>query len=399
VFYVHVPPAAAPGAVRHNEEDAMANTVLDADAYQSALGLRDLTDSAAGPHAMQLIVALATMALCKAWGCPVVVHRESPIVTVDENYNQLHYPSTGAARDVRYTRYITATTLLRTHTSAMIPTLLRMIAHAPYDDVLLACPGIVYRRDTVDRLHCGEPHQLDLWRIRATRLGTDDLQAMIRQVVEAMLPGAEVRSAPATHPYTVDGLEIRVRNTAGDWVEIGECGLALPALLAEAGLDPQRHSGLAMGLGLDRILMLRKGIDDIRLLRSPDPRIAQQMLDLTPYRRVSSQPAVRRDLSIATAADTTKEELGDRVRTALGNRAESIEAIEVLAETPVAALPAAAATRLGISKDQKNVLLRVVLRHPSHTLTDAEANLLRDEIYKALHEGGTWQWAGAAPPP
>src|SRR5262245_66406348 len=76
------------GAVRHNEEDAMANTVLDADAYQSALGLRDLTDSAAGPHAMQLIVAGATMALCKAWGCPVVVHRESPIVSVDENYNR-----------------------------------------------------------------------------------------------------------------------------------------------------------------------------------------------------------------------------------------------------------------------------------------------------------------------
>jgi len=152
-----------------------------------------------------------------------------------------------------------------------------------------------------------------------------------------------------------------------------------------------------MGLGLDRILMLRKGIDDIRVLRSSDPRIARQMLDLTPYRRVSSQPAVRRDLSIAAAAETTNEELGDRVRAALGDRAESVEAIEVLAETPVAALSAAAATRLGISKDQKNVLLRVVLRHPSRTLTDTEANLLRDEIYKALHEGGAWQWASAAP--
>ena len=54
----------------------MANTVLDAEAYQSALGLRDLTDSAAGPHAMQLIVAGVTMALRKVWGCPVVVHRE-----------------------------------------------------------------------------------------------------------------------------------------------------------------------------------------------------------------------------------------------------------------------------------------------------------------------------------
>ena len=75
----------------------MVNTVLDADAYRSALGLRDLTDAAAGPHAMQLIVADAVMALCKAWGCSVVVHRQSPIVTVDENYNRTALPICGSS--------------------------------------------------------------------------------------------------------------------------------------------------------------------------------------------------------------------------------------------------------------------------------------------------------------
>ncbi len=85
----------------------------------------------------------------------------------------------------------------------------------------------------------------------------------------------------------------------GEWVEIGECGLAHPRLLAECGHDPGRVTGLAMGLGLDRLLMLRKGIPDIRLLRSSDPRISRQLLDLEPYRAVSSMPPVRRDLSLA----------------------------------------------------------------------------------------------------
>jgi phenylalanyl-tRNA synthetase alpha chain len=85
-------------------------------------------------------------------------------------------------------------------------------------------------------------------------------------------------------------------------------------------LDAEQWSGLAMGLGLDRILMLRKGIDDIRLLRSVDARVTRQVLDLTPYRAVSSQPAIRRDLWIAVDADDTPEQLGDRVREAWAPR-------------------------------------------------------------------------------
>jgi len=148
-----------------------------------------------------------------------------------------------------------------------------------------------------------------------------------------------------------------------------------------------------MGIGLDRALMLRKGIDDIRLLRSTDPRVAAQMRDLEPYRPVSAQPPVRRDLSIAVAAETTAEELGDRVRAALGDRAAAVEAIEVLSETPGQELPTQAAERLGLQPGQKNVLVRIVLRHPTRTLLDREANELRDSVYAAVHEGTEWAWA------
>lgn len=371
----------------------MSVSILSAEELRRALSVRDLTDPASGPHALQQLVEASLEALRQAWGCAVRVHRQSPIVSIADNYDHLHYPPEGAARDARYTRYVCDTALLRTQTSAMIPGLLRRLAEAPPEDVLLACPGLVYRRDCIDRLHTGEPHQMDLWRVqRGAPLGVADLREMIETVVRALLPGRELRVEPARHPYTTDGLQIDVRE--GDqWVEIGECGLALPALLAENGLEPGRTTGLAMGLGLDRILMLRKGLDDIRLLRSADPRIASQMLDLEPYRPVSSMPAVRRDLSLVLGEEDTPEELGDAVRAALGERAELVESVEVRSETPYRALPAAAVARLGIAPGQKNVLLRVVLRALDRTLTHEECNVLRDDIYAALHRGSSWEWA------
>jgi phenylalanyl-tRNA synthetase alpha chain len=370
----------------------MSTKILDADGLRRALAVRDLTDERQGPHALQLLKHAAVNALGEMWGCEVRTERHNPIVSVADNYDRLHYPAGGAARDARYTRYVSGTAVLRTQTSAMIPASLRGIATDPPDDVLIACPGLVYRRDSIDRLHTGEPHQIDLWRItRKHRLTAADLQRMITLVVHALLPDREHRTIPALHPYTLAGLQIDVRD--GDtWIEVGECGLALPALLAENG-HPEPANGLAMGLGLDRILMLRKDIDDIRLLRSTDPRVASQMSDLSRYKPVSTMPAVQRDLSLVVAHDTDAEQLGDGVRAALGDRCEVVESIEVRSETPYDALPGAAVRRLGIEPDQKNVLLRVVLRAIDRTLTHAECNELRDAIYLALHRGAVSEWA------
>jgi phenylalanyl-tRNA synthetase alpha chain len=190
-------------------------------------------------------------------------------------------------------------------------------------------------------------------------------------------------------------LQIDVKS-GNRWVEIGECELVLPALLEENSLDPAHVSGLAMGLGFDRALMLRKGMEDIRLLHSCDPRVAGQLLDLSPYRPVSSQPAIRRDLSVAVDGDETAEELGDQVRGALGERAARaarVESVEVLSETLNGDLPAAAVARLGISPGQKNMLLRVVLRDLERALAHEDANELRDEIYAAIQRATVWHWA------
>lgn len=280
--------------------------------------------------------------------------------------------------------------MLRSHASAMVPGALRRLAHERIDDVLLVCPGIVYRRDSIDRLHAGTPHQMDLWRISKTQLDDVDMDEMIAVLVNALVPGSEYRCEPRLHPYTANGRQVDVF-WEGEWIEIAECGLAASDVLTQAGLG--HVSGLALGMGLDRLLMLRKGIPDIRLLRSNDPRVAEQLLDLKPYVPVSSMPAVRRDLSVAVDAHDTDEDLGDRVRDALGDDASVIEEVRVLSETPYEALPAEARSRIGVSVTQKNVLVRVVLRALDRTLSAHDANDIRNRIYAAIHQGSSAQWS------
>lgn len=375
-------------------------TPIGTAAYRRALALRDLTDAAQGPHAMQLLVHAAIAQLCSVWAVEAIVYRGSPVVSVADNYEALGYAAEAAARDARYTRYVDAERVLRTHTSALLPGLLRLLARADYTDVLLACPGLVWRRDVIDRLHVGEPHQLDLWRLRRNDnhapLVRVDLIEMVETVTAALLPGAALRLEETSHPYTEQGLEVQAE-VGGGWVELLECGLTSPAVLALAGIDPSRYSGLAMGIGLDRALMLRKRIDDIRLLRSDDPRVASQMLDLNPYHPVSSQPPVKRDISIAVSASRSEEELGDHLRQHLRELGldEQIEALELLSATSGDDLRPHARERIGIGPGQTNLLLRLVIRHPTRTLTDAEANDLRDLAYASLHEGTRYQWSVA----
>jgi len=363
---------------------------------RAALGLRDLSDPAAGPHAIQILVDRAAGALSRAWSCEVRWCRGPKVVPVADNYDRLGFAPGAISREVRYTRYVSPGQMLRSHSTAMIPPALRQLAGDPGDDVLLVCPGVVYRRDAIDWQHSGTPHQLDLWRITRQAMTGADLDEMISCLLRALVPGLPHREEPRTHPYTQHGRQVDVR-LDGRWVEVWECGLAHPGVLAAAGLAGM--SGLALGMGLDRLLMLVKGIPDIRLLRSADARIADQMRDLARYQRVSSMPPVTRDLSVAVAGEEDEETLGDRVREALGGDASRVEEVRVLSATACDQLPAAAVRRLGARPGQRNLLVRVVLRDLEKTLTDEAANALRDRIYLAIHQGTEYQLACQAAPP
>jgi len=355
------------------------------------LGTRDLSDPAEGPHAIQLLIGRAVAELSRAWSCEVRWCRGPRVVPVADNYDRLGYAAEAITRDTRYTRYVDAGHMLRSHSSAMVPPALRGLAGEPGGDVLLACPGIVYRRDAIDWQHTGTPHQLDLWRITRRAMTGTDLDEMIAVLLAALAPGLPHREQLRTHPYTRHGRQVDVYQD-GRWVEVWECGLAHPGVLAAAGLNGS--SGLALGMGVDRLLMLVKRIPDIRLLRSVDPRVAGQMLGLAAYQPVSFMPAITRDLSVAVSDDDDEETVGGRVRDALGADAGRVEEVRVLSATAYQQLPASAISRLGARPGQKNLLVRVVLRDLDQTLTSEAANVLRDRIYRALHEGTQHQWAG-----
>jgi len=261
---------------------------------------------------------------------------------------------------------------------------------------LLVCPGITYRRDAIDRLHTGTPHQLDLWRISTQRLDDEDMDLMIEILAATLAPDLPHRCEAREHPYTLNGRQIDVL-ADDEWIEVWECGVAHPEVLSSAGLSG--YSGLALGMGLDRLLMLRKQIPDIRLLRSSDSRVVSQMLDLTPYRPVSNLPSVRRDLSVAVDAHDSAEDIGDRVRDELGDDADLIEQVTVLSETAHSELHRAAIERLGMSKGQKNLLVSVIIRPLERTLSDEDANHIRDRIYDAIHQGSNHLWATPSGPP
>jgi phenylalanyl-tRNA synthetase alpha chain len=337
---------------------------------------------------MQALLGQVVSALTTAWACTSTTVRNPPLVAVRDNYDRLGFDAADITRDARYTRYTSPTTMLRSHTSADIPHTLEAYRMRPGPvDELIVIPGIVYRRDVVDRTHVGEPHQVDLWRLRSTPQTTDsDLDQMVALLVEALLPGARYRTVASPHAYTEGGRQIDVWHD-GDWMEVGECGRIHSGVLTGAGLDPSQWSGLALGMGLDRALMLRKGIPDIRYLRAAEPRIAVQMQDLDRWRPVSMLPAITRDLSVVVDADTDDENIGDTVRSTLEDRVEDIESITVLDRTSYDELPPRARQRLAITPGQVNCLVRLTLRPLERTLTDAEANRIRNDVYLALHNG------------
>lgn len=192
----------------------------------SALNLRDLTDPVQGGHAIQALLSSAVGALQPECGSSLRYVRHSPVVPVRENYDRLGCGPDDVTRARRFTRYVSPTVMLRSHTSAELPTALEDYAGRRGIDELIVAPGLVYRRDVVDRSHVGEPHQVDLWRIRSTPgMGDCDMVAMIVRVVEAVLRGAEWKATDISHPYTVGGRQI-------DVLHEGVSGLSLLSAVA-----------------------------------------------------------------------------------------------------------------------------------------------------------------------
>jgi len=355
-----------------------------------ALALPDLSDlSADRPHAVALAAQSALRGLAARGWPQASIERGERVVEARDNYALLGYAPDEITLGSAHTRWVSDTRLLRTQTTSLIPGALARAAarRKSGERLLIAAPGITYRRDVRDRWHCAEPHQMDLWLLCDAQEATDALlRQWIADTLESGLPGQAWSLADSPHHYTEGGQELNVQTPSGP-VELLECGRIARSLLERLGIDSSAHGGLALGVGLDRLAMLRKGIPDIRLLRSDDPRAAKQMLDLKPWRTVSNQPAAKRDLSLAVSPGLSEEALTERLLAAAGDQAPWVESMAVAGRWAEGEVPAIAAERLGLLPGQENVLLRVELRDWARSIPKPEANALYSRLQEALHEG------------
>ena len=189
------------------------------------------------------------------------------------NFEALNIPADHPARDDWDTFYIDETTLLRPHTS---PVQIRVMEKTK-PPVRIICPGRCYRRDTQDATHSPVFHQVELlWVEKGLSLA--NLKYIIELFVHEFFgEGYEMRLSGDFFPFTEPSVQMHMRaGRSSDWLELGGAGMVDPAVLANVGYDPEKVTGFAFGLGIDRIAMLRYGIDDIRTFFTNDLRFITQ---------------------------------------------------------------------------------------------------------------------------
>jgi len=196
---------------------------------------------------------------------------EGPEVESDHyNFTALNIPADHPARDMQDTFYLQDNLLLRTHTS---PVQIRHLEQTP-PPVRIVAPGRVYRRDAVDATHSPVFHQVEVLAIDEG-LDFSHLRGTVMAFLRAFFGDLPVRFRASYFPFTEPSAEVDVQ-WRGRWLEVMGCGMVDPAVLEGLGLDPDRWSGFAAGLGVERFCMVRHGIDDIRRLYTSDLRFLEQ---------------------------------------------------------------------------------------------------------------------------
>ncbi|WP_250633260.1 phenylalanine--tRNA ligase subunit alpha [Pinirhizobacter soli] len=191
------------------------------------------------------------------------------------NFEALNFPPHHPARAMHDTFYFPDGRLLRTHTS---PVQIRsMMGRQP--PIRVIAPGKVYRSDS-DQTHSPMFHQIEGLLVDETS-SFADLKGTLAEFVRAFFErDFEMRFRPSYFPFTEPSAEVDIRWDAADgstrWLEVLGCGMVHPTVLANCGIDPERYSGFAFGLGVERFAMLRYGVGDLRAFFDNDLRFLRQ---------------------------------------------------------------------------------------------------------------------------
>jgi len=192
------------------------------------------------------------------------------------NFGALNFPPDHPARDMYDTLYVDygepGSTLLRTHTS---PVQIRVMESGE-PPIYSIMPGRVFRSDTADATHMPVFHQIEgLVVDRSITFG--DMAGTMDAFTKAYF-GRDFASRlrPSYFPFTEPSAEFDILRDDGSWLELAGCGMVHPNVLEAGGLDPEIWSGFAFGFGLDRLALMRHGIDDLRELFRNDHRFLSQ---------------------------------------------------------------------------------------------------------------------------
>ncbi len=196
---------------------------------------------------------------------------EGPEVEDDfHNFEALNIPAHHPARAMHDTFYFDENTLLRTHTSSV--QIRFMKEHKP--PVRFIAPGRVYRHDS-DMTHTPMFHQVEGLMIDED-VNFSQLKGLIIDFLEHFFEKKlEVRFRPSYFPFTEPSAEVDIMGENG-WLEVLGCGMVHPNVLANVGVDSEKYTGLAFGMGVERLAMLRHGIDDLRIFFENDLRFLEQ---------------------------------------------------------------------------------------------------------------------------
>jgi phenylalanyl-tRNA synthetase alpha chain len=199
------------------------------------------------------------------------VHTGPEVEDEFHNFTALNIPADHPARAMHDTFYLRSGLLLRTHTS---PVQIRALkAHgAP---IRLIAPGRVYRRDS-DLTHTPMFSQVE-GLVVDRNISFANLKALLYDFVSKFFErDVELRFRPSYFPFTEPSAEVDVRAESGRWLEILGCGMVHPNVLRNVGIDPTQFNGYAFGMGVERLTMLRYGVDDLRAFFENDLRFLEQ---------------------------------------------------------------------------------------------------------------------------
>lgn len=197
------------------------------------------------------------------------------------NFDALNVPPDHPARDMQDTFWIKKTNssqterlLLRTHTSSVQVRVMQQIANNP-QSLKIIVPGKVYRNEATDATHEAQFYQLEGLYVNKS-VSMAELKGTLEYFFKKFLGNdVKIRFRPSFFGFVEPGVEVDVWWN-DRWLELAGAGMVHPHVITSSGLDPQTWKGFAFGMGIDRLVLLRYGVDDIRHLYAGDLRLINQ---------------------------------------------------------------------------------------------------------------------------